>query len=114
MQILPFTSDLPRYTFTTTLDGEVYAFAVHWNQRDGAWYFDVLEEDGTAIVHGIKIVLGANLGRAVRHPLFDSWVWRAVDASGQNLDAGRSDLGQRVHVIRRSLAEFMAIRAGLP
>lgn len=111
MLVLPFTSDYPRYDFSTTVDEVDYEIAVHWNDRDAAWYFDVAAADGTEIATGVKVVLGVALGGWVDHPLFRAGMIRAIDTAGTKVDAGRYDLGTRVQVVRYRLDEVVAILA---
>lgn len=93
-----FTPSLPAYAFTTTLDDKEYLFDVHWNPRDEAWYFHLLDADESPIRHGIKVVLGAALGGTCADDRFPDGAFFAVDTSGQGLDAGIDDLGARVLV----------------
>lgn len=102
-EILPFVPGNANYRLATTLDGDPYILDVRWNGRDGAWYFDLLEEDETPIVHGLKIVLGGYIGRYVDHLLFKNGVFFAVDTSGQRLPPTLDDLGTRVQVYRFSV-----------
>lgn len=110
MQLLPFKSNVPHDRFSTTLDGSMYSFAVNWNHRDEAWYFDVFDEQSAAIARGVKIVLGAYLGRGARsrHALFRDGAFVAHDLSGANLDAGWRDLGTRVVVVYYTQSDLAA------
>lgn len=109
-QTLPFIPSEPFYGFSTVLDGITVEFNVRWNARDEAWYFDLFDEDGAPIAHGIKIVLGAYLGRRVNHSIFRLGVLVAIDTSGERRDATLDDLGTRVIV--RHLTEF-EVAAGI-
>lgn len=112
MQILPFSPGIEEYRVATALGDVGYVFDLHWNHRDKCWYLDAYEDDGaTAIFHGVKIVLGAFLGRQFRHRLVLDGALMAIDTSGQSLDAGLDDLGTRVLVVRLSLDEIVAKRA---
>ena len=114
MQILPFSpgvEGVESYRFATAIDDETYIFEASWNHRDECWYLDLYEADGdTAIFHGVKIVLGAHLGRMHRHALLDRGALIAHDTSGQLLDAGFSDLGARVLVFFVPADELLAAR----
>lgn len=96
---IPFEANEPRYQFRTVLSGSTYTFDVHWNERDGAWYFDLLTEDEVMIIAGVKIVLGMAIGRRSADPAYPIGLFRVVDTSGQNLDATFYDLGTRVQVL---------------
>lgn len=114
--VLPFDAESPYYTFSTTIENAEYRFNVRWNGRDAAWYFDILEYDGTPIVHGVKVVLGCYLGRHTNHTLFRQGVIVATDLSGSGRDATVDDLGSRVVVMRLTLDEVLSLRvtAGFP
>lgn len=99
MLTLPFTPSLSPYRFTCPILNESYIFDVRWNARALAWYFDLREVDETPIALGIKVVIGAYLGRKYTHTLFQSGVFVATDTSGQRRDAGFDDLGDRVRVM---------------
>ena len=107
--LIPFVPSLANYTFSTSLEGIMYTFVVRWNQRDAAWYFDLLDASDTPIASGIKIVLGCYLGstRSYVQP-FRSGVFVVNDTSGAGRDAGFDDLGARITVSRYTLDEVFA------
>ncbi len=102
---IPFEPSLTYYRLITVISGVPYIFDVRWNDRDQAWYFDVLEEDETPIVHGVKVILGMYLARRCDHTLFRDGVFLARDTTDAGIEAGIDDLGARVQVIRYSLLE---------
>lgn len=114
MQILPFSAGvvgIEDYRFATAIGEETYVFDVRWNRRDACWYLDLFEADGTtAVFHGVKIVLGAHLGRMHRHRLLDQGAFVAHDTSGQLADAGFADLGTRVLVFYVPADELVGAR----
>ncbi len=103
---LPFIPAVPFYRFSTQLDDAQYIFDVRWNDRDGAWYFDLRTEDATMIRAGIKIVLGALLGDRSASANFPPGVFLASDLAGTGVDAGIDDLGSRVCVYYYSRDEL--------
>jgi hypothetical protein len=100
VQPIPVVGSISSYRLSTTLTYDnqdvQHVFELRWNSRDAAWYVNVLEVDDTPIVLGVKVVLGAFLGRRSTHPLFTFGVLVAFDLSGQDLDAGFDDFGTRV------------------
>jgi hypothetical protein len=109
MQVLPLVPGVASYRVATTLGDVGYVFDASWNSRDQAWYLDAYEADGvTAIFYGVKIVLGANLGRIHRHRLVTDGALVAVDTSRQQADAGFADLGTRVIVVYIPALEIAA------
>ena len=73
-----------------------YVIDLRWNERAGAWFMDLLDENEDPIRMGIKVVLGTWLGRRSIDPRFPAGAILAVDTSGAGLDAGLDDLGTRV------------------
>ncbi len=96
LHLIPVVATDFDYTMGVTLDGVHYVMHVYWNDRDAAWYFDMLASNQRPIISGVKIVLGAYLGRVVQETPFTTGVISAVDTSGTNVDAGRDDLGTRI------------------
>lgn len=80
------------------LDNAQFIFDVQWNDRDAAWYFNVLDTNENPIYVGIKVVLGTYLGRRCTDPSFPRGIMLANDLSGSGLDPGIDDLGGRVEV----------------
>lgn len=108
-QILPFEPSEAFYRFTTTLEDTDYIFDVRWNDRDAAWYFDVLRLDETVVRAGNKIVLGAFPGRRSSDADFPPGVFMVVDTSGSDVDATYDDIGVRVFVHYYTQAEFTSL-----
>lgn len=55
-ELLPTRNDLGRYVFRVDLDGVVFGLDMRINSRDGRWYYDLLDANGTPLRQGIKIV----------------------------------------------------------
>lgn len=98
---IPFRPSRGNYSFTTSINNVTYNFNVLWNTRekdvdakiDGAWYFDVLDDALNPIASGLKVVLGAFIGRLVSDPLFTDGCFIAIDTSGVEKEAGYDDFG---------------------
>lgn len=84
------------YDFGTTIDNIGYVLKFQWNTKDNAWYFSVYDANANAIRTGIKVVLGAFLGKTCQHPLFNNGVFVAVDTGPDNIEPGFNDFGTRV------------------
>ena len=95
---IPLLPSDASYRFATNIGNENYIFYVRWNSRDAAWYFDLLEQDGTVIVQSVKIVLGAPLARATVHRLFANGVFVARDTTASGIEPTFDDLGTRVQL----------------
>lgn len=117
--VLPLRPSIGSYRFTLPLDDVQYQFRLKWNSVErpgttaapkGVWYMDVLEFDGTPIIVGVKIVLGAYLARWSNHPLFLNGVFVARSSAPVHEDPGFDDLGSTVQVLyfnRSDLASEM-------
>ena len=55
------TFDSPFYTMQTALDGTQYRLTFRWNHRTSTWSFDLDQNDGTSIIHGLRIMVGVPL-----------------------------------------------------
>ncbi len=106
---IPFISEEFNYSVSTTLLDQTYIFDVHWNGREGAWYFDLSDAEGVIIRAGIKIVLGALLGRRSVDSRFPAGTFIASDLSEEGVDATYTDLGTRVVVFFYSTEEILVI-----
>jgi hypothetical protein len=109
MIALPLIPSVSHYSFATTIENETYAFTMRWNARDAAWYMDVFTEAGDVLRQGVKVVLGAYLGRASSDGFFNKGVLVARDTSGQGVEAGYNDLGTRVEVVYLSALDIQAM-----
>ncbi len=104
---LPLVPGLGHYTFTTTLSDVPFEFEVRWNERDGAWYLSMYDTDGTPMAEGMKIVLGAFLGRRSVHPWFAENILAVVDTTLTEVDATFDDLGVRILVKHWPVADLV-------
>jgi hypothetical protein len=96
--LIPLQPSIPNYRVGTALEGVQYTLDVRWNGRDEAWYLDLLLEDETPVVHGLKLVLGAAIGSGITNPDFPPGVFVCRDLSNEGRDAGLDDMGTRVVV----------------
>lgn len=92
---IPFAPGVPRQRFSTVLDGIEYIFDAYWNGRAHAWFFDLYDAEEDLIRAGIKIVLGALLGRRTADARFPAGAFIADDLSREGRDATLNDLGTR-------------------
>jgi len=104
---IPLFPSEPNYRVATTIDSVQYLFDVRWNARDAAWYFDLRRQDETAIANGLKIALGANIGRTSPDPFFQQYMLTAIDLSSTNGDATFDDIGVRVVLVVQSVTDLL-------
>jgi len=96
--ILPFKPSIPHYRVTTTLDDVQYILDVKWSTREACWYFDLLDDNEDMIRSGIKVVLGALLGRRSADARFPPGAFQARDLTDEGREATLDDMGDRVIV----------------
>lgn len=87
------------YRQSTIIDGREYLLRFYWNQRIGAWHLDVSDQDGDPIVHGLRLVLGADLFRNVVDSRLPPGHLFLLDRSGTGLMPDINELGERVLLI---------------
>lgn len=96
---VPTRNNLPAYSYTITLDGTLYTLRFTFNSRMAKWFVDLSDPLENLIVSQVPVVS--------TWFMFDRFIAQAIppgtltpfDSSGQNLDAGRFDLGDRVRMI---------------
>lgn len=80
----------------TIIAGREYLLSFRWNTREERWYLSIADQDGVAIVSGLKIVCNWPLTRLVTDPRAPEADLIAIDMSGDGIDPGLLDLGVRV------------------
>ncbi len=103
---LPIVREGPYFGFSCELDSVTYQFTFRWNGRDGSWFMDLADGEGTVLVAGVKVVLGVFLGLKHWNQSFPPGMFLAIDTSGADEEAGFDDLGKRVVVSYTSFAEL--------
>lgn len=103
---IPFLPSDNNYRLAIPIDTVMYLFDTHWNSKDQSWYFDLREQDESPIALGVRVVLGASLGRSSHHPFFTKYMLHAIDTTGEGREAGFDDLGARVVVRLSSIADL--------
>lgn len=84
----------------TAIAGRDYELTFRWNQRDGHWYLDLADENGSSIVRGISLVAGYPLLRGIvdeRRPPGELAINDTTNAD--DVDPGFSDLGTRFELL---------------
>ena len=94
--IIPTRTDIGNYDFKISLDGSVFGISFVFNSREEFWYFDLTDSTGNAIRSGIKVVLGIPLLRLMAQTSRPLGEPIAVGPSGDAMEAGLEDLGDRV------------------
>ena len=94
--IIPVTNE-PESTATYSLEGVNYGFRFRYNERAGAWFFDLSTDAGVPLVTGHKVVVSAFLfGWRETSADMPPGALFAYDTSDQRLDPTLEDFGTRV------------------
>lgn len=91
--------DLAAYHYTITLEGVQYRFDYQYNERMGKWFVSISDTAANIIIAPVPVVAGLGI--------FDRFVMDGIppgittpfDTSGDNLDPGRFELGDRVRML---------------
>ena len=105
---IPLRDDLPFFDLHVSLDDATYTLQLRWNVREGAWFMDVLDQQGEALLlAGLRLVASFPLTAYVtdRKPPGDLVV---IDTTGAGADPGRADLGTRHALVYFTAAELAA------
>lgn len=95
-QQLPLQPSTANYQFGTSLDAVAYIIRIRWNDRESAWYMDLLDESETPIRNGIKLVLGTLLGGRSAVANFPPGSFMLTDLADSGTDPTYDDMGVRV------------------
>jgi hypothetical protein len=94
--LIPVTSDADSVA-TYSLDDVNLTFRFRYNDRAGAWFFDVSDESGNAIISGRKIVVSWPLmGWRETDTRLPGGRLFACDTTDHDLDPTEDDLGTRI------------------
>lgn len=92
-------ANLFHYKYRTQLEGTFYRFEIHFNQRDDRWSMDLLDDEDTPIVRGLRLVLTDDAFEPYRHLAVPPGNVIVQDASGADNEAGALDLGGAVQLL---------------
>lgn len=103
---IPTSNTDSLYWQTTTLEGRSYELTFRWAERSGRWTLDITH-DGDVLAAGIMLVADFPLLQPYKSdPLLPQGELYALDMSGQGLDPGLRDLGDRVELVYFEASEF--------
>lgn len=105
---LPLRTDAPRYSIRVDLDAARYVFDFEWNDRAGAWFFDLSDAAGVRLLSSVRVSLGCALLERFADPALPPGVLFAVDTTGADIEPARADLGDRVQLVYYPLADIPA------
>lgn len=110
---LPIASLNAIWSESVALDGVVYRLTFTWSTRSQAWYMTIAEDDGTAIVSGIKILPQISLLQRHKDERLPPGVLYAFDViEGDNAERPtKSQLGNKLKLIYTTRAELEELMA---
>ena len=97
--ILPAFQNIPAFSYQINLDGTNYTLRYTFNTRMDKWIFDIRTEFGDPIITGVPIISDHPIIERFRDDRLPPGGFFAFDTSGQSVDPGRFDLGNRVQII---------------
>lgn len=99
---VPTNNSLPAYEMTVTLDGTNYIVALYFNPRlaDGAgkWMISLSDQNRNLLIGPVPVVANWTLFDRFFADNPPKGTLFAFDTSGQDLDPGQFDLGDRVRL----------------
>lgn len=98
---LPVTSTISAYSFKTTLDGQIYTLAFHYETRLGNWIMDIYDSTGAILLKaGIPMQTGypLNWRYAQRLAGMPPGLFFVNDDSGQGQSANTTNFGVTVNL----------------
>jgi len=104
---IPLPQGVPQFTQQTLIDGVTFNIRIHWNEREEAWYFDLLDDENAPIVTGRKMVADWPLLHRSVDARLPAGQFFTIDLTGNGIDPGLNDLDDRV-VLQYFDAESMA------
>lgn len=93
---IPIRNDLNAFKEFVTIEGVVYVFQFYFNQREGLWLADILDEEENPRLVGIPVQTGIPLTLNFKHLDIPKGLLFAFDIQGKGKDADTEDFGDRV------------------
>lgn len=103
-KLIRLPANLGNYRFQIELDGEVFTFLFKFNTRADAWYFDLLQADGTPIRQSIKVTTGFPWLRQIATTPRPAGDLITLDTTQQDQEANFDTLGTLVQFLYEEAA----------
>lgn len=112
MLVLPVEQTSAWFEFGIELEGVVYHFTFRFNDRDGAWYFDITNARGDLLAQGLKAVSETPLLMALRTlPGLPPGELIVRDTAGLDEEPTFDSLGRRHLMMYLTAAELAELGA---
>jgi hypothetical protein len=113
MEVLPTVFDGTKwYVFSVSLEGLSFRLEFNWNDREGQWYFNLLDTNNNPLVTGRKVVLDMPMIGRFPYTNLPNGDFMAIDTSGQQIPPSLNDLGDRVLFVYLSSTDIAQMTAG--
>jgi hypothetical protein len=90
---------VPFFTERVILGAREYQFRFVWVQREAKWYYDLMDQSGSMIAAGLKLVADFPTNRLLVDDRAPAGTIMCLDTSGEGRDPGLADLGSRCLVL---------------
>lgn len=108
--LAPRNDSRPALRWRSLLEGAWYSFRLAFNVRAQRWTLDLENDDGTAIVQGLRVVEGVDLLAPHRwRPGVPPGQLYALDVRGSHTEPGRLDFSARIELRYRPEADVAAL-----
>lgn len=98
---IPVRTDLPAYDFSLTLEGSIFYFSFEWNERGQFWVMDILDQDQSYIVAGVRMVSDVDLLSRFKDTRLPKGTFLITDTSGKSRDPSFDTFGTEVLLFYR-------------
>lgn len=95
---IPLTSDFSSVQFQTILELQVYGFKFEWNQRYERWSMSLYDSNDQPLIQAVPVMSGPDVLEQYVYDGMPPGKLVFADTSGENIDPGRQDLGDRVRL----------------
>lgn len=106
-QIIPLADakTLGAFYFTVSLDGKTYQLDFQFNDREGKWYFDLLDTEGNHIRDGVKVIVNWPFLEIATSILKPAGEMLCLDTRLATSDPGLDNLGIDSFLVYEGLTE---------
>jgi len=108
---IPLTTSSPHFEQEIQLDGVAYRMVIHWNEREEAFYLDLLDDDNVSIISGRKMLPDWPLLHRCRDARKPAGQLFVVDLTGNGEPPGLNDLDERVVLLYYDAVSFAELQA---
>lgn len=112
LSIIPIRNDIPAYTEQLDLEGTRYFMRFKFNSRVDRWFMDLLDENQSEILNGIKIIVDFDLLGRFKDERLPPGLLYAVDESGNENQPDRLNFSNDVTLLYLDSDDFEDIANG--